>query len=79
MGKYFIQIQGLIIGICLIFFRDKIAVYLPKIFEKFPKYQAGMDGFNVKFEMRPVFITILGVIFILMSIGGFWSIWQQNP
>jgi hypothetical protein len=64
------SINGIIIGIALIVFRKKVCVFLQKTYEKFPKYEDGIKTFNIKFTVRPFFITILGSIIIFMSIVG---------
>jgi len=77
MVKYLGPLQGIIIGLCLIIFKEKVSRFLQKAFEKFPKYEDGAKSLNMKFEVRPVYLTILGLIFILISIAGFFEIITQ--
>ena len=79
MVKYLGPIQGIIIGLCLIVFRDRVRQFLQKAFEKYPKYEDGVKSLNMKFEVRPGYIIILGLIFIFIAIAGFFEIIGQNP
>lgn len=65
---------GFVIGLCLIMFKEKVSQFLRKVFEKFPKYEDGAKSLNMRFEVHPGYITILGLIFILIAIGGFLEI-----
>ena len=78
MVKYLGPIEGLIIGICLIVFSKKVGLFLQKSFDKFPKYKDGVETFNIKFEVRPVFIVIIGFIFVAIGLAGFYSIWPTG-
>jgi len=74
MIQYLGPFQGFIIGLCLIIFRKKVSQFIQKAFEKFPKYEEGINSQNVKFEVRPIHITIIGLIFLFIAIAGFFEI-----
>ena len=57
-----------IIGILAIIYRRKVSLFIQKAYEKFPKYEDGVKVFKISFTARPVFITILAVIWILISL-----------
>ena len=63
-------INGIIFGIILIVFRKKICELLQKSYEKFLKYEDGVKALNMKFTIRPIFITILGGLILIVSIFG---------
>ena len=50
-------INGILFGIALIVFRNKICMFLQKSYEKFPKYKDGEKTFKFKYTIRPIFIT----------------------
>ncbi len=50
-------INGIIFGIVLIVFRKKICILLQKSFENFPKYEDGVKTLNIRFTIRPIFMT----------------------
>jgi len=79
MIKYLGPFQGLIIGLCLIIFRKTVAQFLKKAFEKFPKYEDGAQSLNMKFEVRPSYLIVLGLFFILIALAGFFKIITQSP
>jgi len=56
------------IGILAIIYRRKVSLFIQKTYEKFPKYEDGVKAFKISFTVRPVFITILAVIWILISL-----------
>jgi hypothetical protein len=74
MKEYVGPIQGIVVGVLLIVFRDKVAIFLRKSVERFPKYKDGEKTFNLKYSIRPIFIIILGVLFILISCYGLFTI-----
>jgi len=74
MMQYLGPIEGFIIGVLLIVYRNKVSNWLQKGFEKFPKYDDGVKALNMKFSVRPHFIIIMGVLFVLISISGFIAI-----
>jgi hypothetical protein len=74
MGNYLGPTQGFLIGVLLIVFRNKVAIYLEKIFIKFPKYRDGAKSLNYQYSVKPIYLVILGVIFILIAMGGFVSL-----
>ena len=74
MKEYVGPIQGIIVGILLIVLRCKISIFLRKSVEKFPKYKDGEITFNLKYGIRPIFIIILGALFILISCYGLFTI-----
>ena len=61
-------INGIILGILLIVFRNKVCMFLQRVYEKFPKYEDGVKMLNIKFTIRPIFITILGSLILIISI-----------
>ena len=61
-------IIGLIIGIIIIIFRTNVCEYLQKTYENFPQNKEAVESLNIKFTIRPIFITILGVIISLFSL-----------
>ena len=77
MGYYLGSIQGVIIGVILIVFRHKAANYIQKAFTKFPKYEDGAKTLNFQYSVKPIYLAILGVIFILIAVAGFISISSQ--
>ena len=66
-------INGIIFGVVLIVFRKKVCMLLQKLFEYFPKYENGIKTLNMKFTIRPIFITILGGLIVLVSIVGLFQ------
>ena len=72
--EYIGPIQGFIIGLCLIIFKEKISQLLKKAFEQFPKYEDGAKSLNMKFKVHPGYITLLGLFFIFIAIAGFFEI-----
>ena len=79
MLKYLGPLQGFIIGFCLIIFKEKVSQLIQKAFEKFPKYEDGIKSLNMKFEVRSSYIAVLGVIFALIAIAGFYEIIGGTP
>ena len=79
MEKYLGPFQGLIIGLCLIIFKEKVSLFLQKAFKEFPKYKDGVKSLRMKFEVQPFYIMVLGLIFILIAITGFFEIIGQSP
>ena len=61
-------INGIILGIVLVVFRKKVCELLQKSYEKLPKYEDGVKALNMKFTIRPIFITILGSLILIISI-----------
>ena len=47
---------------------------LQKSYEKFPKYEDGVKSLNMKFTIRPIFITILESIILIVSIVGIFQV-----
>ena len=58
----------IIAGILAIIYRQKVSIFIQKAYERFPKYEDGVKAFKISFTVRPVFITILAVIWILISL-----------
>ena len=58
----------IIFGILAIIYRQKVSIFIQKAYEKFPKYEDGVKAFKISFTVRPVFITILATIWILISL-----------
>jgi ABC-type lipoprotein release transport system permease subunit len=63
-------IIGFLIGISLVLFRNRIASFLQEAFEKFPKSDGGITAFDIRFEVRPVFVVALGLVISFFSIIG---------
>jgi hypothetical protein len=74
MTEYLGPLQGIIIGLCLIIFRYKVSNFLQRALEKFPKYKSGVKSLNMRFDVHPSYLMILGIIFILVAIAGFFEI-----
>jgi len=66
-------INGIIFGIVLIVLRKKICILLQKSFEKFPKYEDGVKVLNIRFTIRPIFITVMGSLILIFSIIGLFQ------
>jgi hypothetical protein len=67
------SINGIIFGVVLIVFRKKVCMLLQKTYENFPKYDNGVKALNMKFTIRPIFITILGGLIVPVSIVGLFQ------
>jgi hypothetical protein len=67
---YPVPINGIIFGVVLIVCRKKVCMLIQKFFEIFPEYENGVKALNMKFTIRPIFITILGGLIVLLSIVG---------
>jgi ABC-type lipoprotein release transport system permease subunit len=63
-------IIGVLLGLCIIFFRKKISIYIERFYKNFPQNKDAVETLNIKFEIRPIFIAILGAVLILMSVLG---------
>jgi len=59
---------SIIVGILAIIYRRKVSLFIQKVYERFPKYEDGVEAFKINFSIRPVFITILAAIWILISL-----------
>jgi hypothetical protein len=68
----------IIAGILAIIYRRKVSLFIQKAYEKFPKYEDGVKAFNINFSVRPGFITILAVIWILISLMSFIGQMELN-
>lgn len=64
-------IIGILLGFCIIFFKKLISKYIEKFYKNFPQSKDSVEMLNIKFEIRPIFIGILGAVLVLMSIMGF--------
>ena len=58
----------IIVGILAIIFRRRVSLFIQKVYERFPKYEDGVEAFKISFTVRPIFITILAAIWILISL-----------
>ena len=63
----------------MIIFKEKVSQLIQKAFEKFPKYEDGIKSLNMKFEVRSSYIAVLGVVFVLIAIAGFYEIIGGTP
>ena len=66
-------IIGFLFGLILIFFRRSIASFIEKTYKCFPQNTGAIKTYNIKFELRPVFLAILGVIISLFSLIAFFK------
>ena len=73
MRQLFGPIIGFLVGITMVFFRNRIASFLEDTFMRFPKSDDGIKAFNIRFEVRPGFVVTLGLVISLFSILGFLS------
>ncbi len=60
-------ILGALTGILLIVFSTQVALFLQKVLEKFPKYDKNIFK---DLSVRPIYIKIIGVIYIFVAING---------
>ena len=74
MGNFWGPIQGFLIGVLLIVYRHNATAYVQKAFTKFPKYEDGANSLKYQYSVKPLYIVILGIIFIVIAVGGFISI-----
>ena len=70
MKEFIGPLQGFVIGFLLIIFRNKISFFLQQSVKKFPKYKDGEKTFNLNYSVKPIFILILGAIFITIAFVG---------
>ena len=61
-------ILPIIAGILAIIYSRNVCRYIQKVYEKFPKYEDGVKAFKISFTVRPISITILAAIWILISL-----------
>jgi hypothetical protein len=66
-------IIGFIVGLSLIFFRRSISSFIEKTYKSFPQNKDAIKTYNIKFELRPAFVAILGAIISLFSLIGFFK------
>ncbi len=64
-------IIGVIVGILIVLYRNKICVYIQKSYKKMPQYEEGVKSLKVRFNVRPTIIAILGFLIAIFSIMGF--------
>lgn len=70
---YLGPIQGFIVGTLLIVFRSQVAAYIEKGMTRFPKYEDGEKHFKLQYSVKPIYLVVLGVIFILIATAGLLS------
>ena len=63
-------ISGIIIGILLIAFRKPVSQCVESCYRRFPKYEDGVKALNIKFSIRPVYITVFGLVIAMFSLIG---------
>jgi len=63
-------IFGLIFGLILIFYKEKVSVLITKIYEKFPHDKEVAKALNISFYVKPIYIAILGGLLCLVGIQG---------
>ncbi len=61
---------GVVLGVMIIIFSSQISRYITWAYQKFPKYKDGVDSFGIKFNIRPFFIGLIGLVIIVFSILG---------
>ncbi len=61
-------LKGIILGLLFIIFRNQVARGLTKFYQKFPEWEEGVKILNLTFSVKPVYITMLGAVIILVSI-----------
>lgn len=59
---------GIAQGVLLIIFRKKISIALEKAYKKFPTNKISEQFYKISYKVNPIYIAILGVIFIAMSV-----------
>ena len=79
MIEYLAPVKGFLIGIFLIIFKENVSRFFQKAFEKFPKYGHGVASLNMKFGVRPCYIVILGLLFILVAVAALFETIVQMP
>ena len=72
--EYLGPLQGFITAIVLFIFREKVSVLVQKGFEHFPKYEDGVKSINVSFEVRPSHIVVISLMFLFISVLGFFAV-----
>ena len=72
--EYLGPLQGFITAIVLFIFREKVNVLVQKGFEHFPKYEDGVKSINVSFEVRPSHIVVISLMFLFISVLGFFTV-----
>jgi hypothetical protein len=63
---------GLFVGVSLILFRKRTASLIEKAYKRLPKYEDGVRAFDVKFEVRPMLVLVLGLIIGIFSVMSFF-------
>ena len=61
---------GVVLGVIIIIFSSQISRYITWAYQKFPKYEDGVNSFGINFNIRPFFIGLLGFAIIAFSIIG---------
>ena len=59
---------ALLEGLLLIIFRKQISIFLEKTYQKFPTNKIGEQFYKISYKVDPMYILILGLVFILISI-----------
>ncbi len=59
---------GIAQGILLILFRKKLSSALERAYEKAPTNKISRQFYNMSYKVNPVYIAILGIIFIAVSV-----------
>jgi hypothetical protein len=67
------QLRGVLIGVLLIVLRKQISTFLEKVYRKFPTNKISSQFYSISYRIRPVFLTILGVIIIGFSVLSYFS------
>lgn len=57
-----------LLGLMIIIFRKQISEKIQASYERMPKYESAFKEFNIRFTVRPIFITILGSIVLTLGI-----------
>lgn len=64
-------IIGFLVGLGLILFRNAVSHFIEKAYKSFPQNKDAIKTYNIKFNVRPIFVAILGVIISFFSLIGF--------
>jgi hypothetical protein len=67
------QLKGVVIGLLFIIFRKPVSAFLEKVYQKFPTNKISGQFYKMSYRVRPVFLTILGVIIIGFSVLSYFS------
>lgn len=58
---------GILQGLLLIIFREQISIFLEKVYKNFPTNKISSQFYKMSYQVRPVYIGILGAVLIGFS------------